>query len=345
MKLTKQQIFNTEAPNKSTRIILGECSGVLNWDDIRMPHMYKLYRVLIGNHWIPDEISMAQDILQFPTLTEREQWAFKRNIGLLAVLDSMQTMYVGDVREYLTDSALEAICAIIAQQEVIHNQSYSYVLSSLVPEAEQKEIFEYWKHDEVLLERNLFIAKGYQEFRKNPTPKTFMETLVLDLILEGLNFYSTFAFFYNLARDQKMLGTAQMISYIQRDENQHCYFFSEVFKQLLTDFPELNTEETKDYVYRTFDRAVELETNWSRYVLDGIAGIDLDEMADYIQFMANRRIRMLGYDDLYEGKTEDCMPWIRPFSDKALNASKADFFETKSRTYAKVSADNDWDDL
>ena len=40
-----QKIFNTEAPNRSTRVIEGECSGILNWNDIRMPHMYKLYKV------------------------------------------------------------------------------------------------------------------------------------------------------------------------------------------------------------------------------------------------------------------------------------------------------------
>ena len=55
-----QKIFNTEAPNRSTRVIEGECSGILNWNDIRMPHMYKLYKVLLLNHWIADEIPMSR---------------------------------------------------------------------------------------------------------------------------------------------------------------------------------------------------------------------------------------------------------------------------------------------
>lgn len=219
-----QKIFNTEAPNRSTRIIEGESSGILNWNDIRMPHMYKLYKVLLLNHWIPDEIPMSKDASQFPVLDAEEQRTFKINIGLLAVLDSMQTMFVGDVKRYFTDSSLEAISAIIGQQEVVHNQSYSYVLSSLVSDQEQKEIFEYWKNDPVLLERNTFISDIYQEFRDEQNPQTFFQAMVADLILEGIFFYSTFAFFYNLARDQKMMATSQMISYIQRDENQHCYF-------------------------------------------------------------------------------------------------------------------------
>lgn len=344
-RLNRQLIFHTEAPNQSTRIILGECSGILNWNDIRMPHMYKLYKVLLQNYWIADEIPMAKDAQQFPFLAEEEKHAFKINISLLAVLDSMQTLFVGDVKSYFTDSSLEAIAAIIAQQEVVHNQSYSYVLSSLVSEQEQKEIFEYWKKDHILLARNQFIANIYQSFRDNPTPQTFLEALVADLILEGIFFYSTFAFFYNLALDQKMMATSQMISYIQRDENQHCYFFGEVFKQLLVDIPELNTDTNHQYVYNMIDHAVQLEMSWAHYTLKNVRGINLRELSDYIKHIANRRLSLIGMEKMYNGVDVNCMPWIKPFADEALNTTKTDFFEAKSRTYSKVSDDNGFDEL
>ncbi|MEV3142888.1 ribonucleotide-diphosphate reductase subunit beta [Paenibacillus larvae] len=342
--LTRQKVFDTTAPNKSDKLIEGSCSSILNWDDIRKPEMYKLYKVLIANHWIPSEIPMNKDKLQFEQLTAQEQETYKKIIGLLAVLDSMQTNFVTDVGNYFTDSSLVAIAAIINQQEVIHNQSYSYVLSSITNYEVQKEVFEYWKKDEILLERNLFIAELYQRFRDEPTPATFFEAVVADMILEGIFFYSGFAFFYHLARQQKMLGTSQMISYIQRDEAQHAYFFGEVFKLLLTDFPELNTSERIQYVYDTIDQAVKLEEKWAHYVLNQIDGIDLNDFSRYIRFIANKRLKTMGLQPAYEG-VDNCMPWIRPFSDEALNQTKTDFFEAKSRTYAKVSDDNGFDEL
>lgn len=342
--LTRQKVFDTTAPNKSDKLIEGSCSSILNWDDIRKPEMYKLYKVLIANHWIPSEIPMNKDKLQFEQLTAQEQETYKKIIGLLAVLDSMQTNFVTDVGNYFTDSSLVAIAAIINQQEVIHNQSYSYVLSSITNYEVQKEVFEYWKKDEILLERNLFIAELYQRFRDEPTPATFFEAVVADMILEGIFFYSGFSFFYHLARQQKMLGTSQMISYIQRDEAQHAYFFGEVFKLLLTDFPELNTSERIQYVYDTIDQAVKLEEKWAHYVLNQIDGIDLDDFSRYIRFIANKRLKTMGLQPAYEG-VDNCMPWIRPFSDEALNQTKTDFFEAKSRTYAKVSDDNGFDEL
>lgn len=44
--------------------------------------------------------------------------------------------------EYITDPAAHANAAIIGQQEVIHNESYSYVLASIAGLADQNRVFE-----------------------------------------------------------------------------------------------------------------------------------------------------------------------------------------------------------
>ncbi|WP_426455437.1 ribonucleotide-diphosphate reductase subunit beta (plasmid) [Paenibacillus sp. S-38] len=344
--LLKAQIFDITAPNKSTKVVGGECSGILNWDDIREPKFYKLYRVMLGNHWIPDEIPMEKDAKIFHTLSPARQNAYLKTIGLLAVLDSVQTVFVGDVGAYLTDSSLQAIMGIIGQQEIVHNQSYSYCLSSVVDFDTQKSVFEYWKHDPILLERNLFITTVYQKFRDNPTPQTFFEALVMDIILEGIDFYSAFAFFYSLARDGAMLATSQMMSYIQRDEQHHVYGMAEIFKLLLLDYPELATPENIDGARKTIARAVEHELNWGRHILTDVENIDLDELAEYIKATANKRLKQMGLEKLYDVDVpENVMPWIRPFTDEALASTKTDFFEGKSRNYGKVSKANGFDRL
>ncbi len=92
---------------------------------------------------------------------------------------------------------------ILAQQEVIHNHSYSYVLSSIVNKDEQDRTFDFWRTEPVLERRNDFVITGYQAFSEEPTVENMLEAIVYDVILEGLFFYSGFAFFYHLARNQK----------------------------------------------------------------------------------------------------------------------------------------------
>ncbi|MFZ0077226.1 ribonucleotide-diphosphate reductase subunit beta [Exiguobacterium sp. RIT452] len=345
-QLQKIKLLDARHPNRATAIIGGETSSIVNWNDLAYPQFYSIYKQLLSNFWIPDEISMSKDMQQWNQLSEREQDAFKRIIGLLSILDSVQTRYILESAMFTSDASIHAILAIVAQQEVVHNQSYSYVLSSLVPLSEQNRIFDIAKDDEMVMKRNAFILDLYEDFQNDRTPENFAKSLVASIVLEGINFYSGFAFFYNLARHQKMVGTSTMISYIQRDELQHSYFISQLLRAVLTEHPSIDADGSfTKFVYATFERAVDLEIEWSEYVLRDLDGLDVSEMRDYVKYLANKRLRVIGLDDLYEGHDEDVMPWIRAYSDDSMNATKSDFFEQKSRSYAKVTDANGFDDL
>lgn len=343
-QLKERKIYDVEAPNRSTGIINGKSSNVLNWDDVRYKWAYPLYKNMLANFWTPFEINMSSDSKQYVNLSEKEQDTFNKIIGLLAFLDSVQTDYSSKVAAYLTDSSLAGLMATLSFQEVVHNQSYSYVLSSLVPKSKQDEIFEYWKTDEVLRERNDFIVEGYQEFLQSPTPQSFLKSIIYDVILEGLNFYSGFSFFYNLARNQKMVSTSTMINYINRDEQLHVYLFTQIFKAVIEEDPQLRDEELERFAKETFHRAAELEIKWSKYIIgDSFEGIHESDLEAYIKFMANKRLNELGFNKLYPDYNKNPLPWIKAYSD--VNSGKSDFFEQKSRQYTKVSDENGFDEL
>lgn len=343
-RLTKIKLLNPEFPNKSTGIINGKSSGLLNWNDIAYPQMYDLYQTLLSNFWKAQEINMQDDIKQWDGLTVTEQDVFLRINTQLASLDSLQTPTMTQVMDYVTDSSFKAIFAVIAQQEAVHNESYSYILSSLVPLNEQNERFNQAKSDPIVQKRNQLILTAYETFRENPTPLHLFQLAVNSINLEGIYFYAGFAFFYHLARQQKMLKTSTMISYIQRDEMQHAYFIAQFVRILLTENPELNTQDNIDYVYKTIGKAVELEKEWASFILKDIKGIDLQEYEWYAEYLANKRLRQLGLENLYVDRTNP-MPWIHVFSDEMMNGTKSDFFEQKSRTYAKVTQSNGFDEL
>ncbi|MGJ7909934.1 ribonucleotide-diphosphate reductase subunit beta [Neobacillus sp. LXY-1] len=344
MQLRKIKLLNPEHPNKSTGIINGQTSGILNWNDIAYPHMYDLYQTLLSNFWKAQEINMQDDIKQWDSLTESEQDVFLRINTQLASLDSLQTPTMSQVMDYVTDSSFKAIFAVISQQEAVHNESYSYILSSLVPLQEQNSRFNQAKEDPIVQKRNALILEAYEGFRQCPTPSSLFKLAVNSINLEGIYFYSGFAFFYHLARQQKMLKTSTMISYIQRDEMQHAYFISQFIRILLTENPAMNTPENIDYIYKTIDSAVELEKEWSRFILNNIEGIDLQEFEHYVEYLANKRFRQLGLNNLYPER-ENPMPWIHVFSDEMINETKSDFFEQKSRTYTKITQSNGFDEL
>jgi ribonucleoside-diphosphate reductase beta chain len=342
--LQKAAILNPVNPNKATRLFGGKSSGILNWNDLAYPYFYDYREQIRSLFWRASEVDMTQDAKQFPTLSKREQDAFLKIIGLLATLDGPQTDLAARISHFSTDPSVKSIMATIADQESEHNHSYAYVLSSVTTLDRQNESFETGRKDPVLLKRNKRIMDIYNEFALNPTIESVLKAIVYSSLLEGLFFYSGFAFFYNLARQQKMVGTSTMISYINRDELQHGRFMGDLFRAVLAENPEYNTAEFCGWVYDQFRHSVEQETIWSHYVLDGMDGIDLCEMEGYIKYRANKVLKLLGLDEIYPEHTENPMKWIRAYVDN-FDSTKTDFFEQKSRQYTKTSDLNGFDEL
>ena len=243
--LSKVNILEPINPNKSTALFGGKASGILNWNDLAYPHFYKHREQIRALFWRASEVDMTQDTKQFPTLSNQEQEAFLKIIGLLATLDGPQTDIAARISHYSTDPSVKSIMATIADQESEHNHSYAYVLSSVTTLHKQNESFETGRKDEVLMKRNERIIEVYNEFAQNPTILNVLKAMVYTSLLEGLFFYSGFAFFYNLARNQKMVGTSTMVSYINRDELQHGRFISDLFRATLAENPTYNTKSSQ----------------------------------------------------------------------------------------------------
>lgn len=342
--LTRVKVLNPAKPNKATAIFGGESSGILNWNDLAHPHFYTLRQQIRALFWTANEVDMTQDVKQFSALTEREQDAFLKVVGLLATLDGPQTDIAAKLADYTTDPSVKSIMATIADQESEHNHSYAYVLSSVTTLDKQIESFEMGRSDEVLMKRNERIVEVYNNFAENPTIDSALKAMVYTTLLEGLFFYSGFAFFYNLARNQKMVGTSTMISYINRDELQHGKAMSDIFRAALAENPTYNTDEFTEWIYDQYRHSVEQEIIWSEYVLADIEGIDLEEMEGYIKYRANKMLRMLGLSEIYPEFTDNPMRWIRAYVD-SFDDTKTDFFEQASRQYVKTSDLNGFDDL
>lgn len=342
--LTRVNVLNPANPNKATAIFGGEASGILNWNNLAHPHFYTMRQRIRSLFWTANEVDMTQDVKQFANLSKAEQDAFLKIIGLLATLDGPQTVVAMKIADYATDPSVKSIMATIADQESEHNHSYAYVLSSVTTYDKQVESFEMGRKDDVLMKRNERIVEIYNEFATNPTIETVLKAMVYTTLLEGLFFYSGFAFFYNLARHQKMVGTSTMISYINRDELQHGKAISDIFRAALAENPDYNTEEFTEWIYDQFRYSVEQETIWSRYVLADIEGIDLDEMDGYVKYRANKMLRMLGLSEIYPEFIDNPMKWIRAYTDN-FDGTKTDFFEQTSRQYVKTSDLNGFDDL
>jgi ribonucleoside-diphosphate reductase beta chain len=347
VQLTKQvRVFNEDLPNSAPKLF-DEVSGILFWDDINNQTYYDLIKEMREVFWIPEEVSLQQDILQWHngTMTPVEQELFKNAIGILAVLDSIATYFDKVAADYIRDSAVKAIMAFVAAMETIHNESYTYNLSSFVTKDEAKEVFERPKKNKFMIERNRLMMDLFNDFIVKRDVESFAKGLVGMSGLEGLCFVNGFTPFYHFNRNNKMFGSGRIIQFIQRDEVKHSYFQTVLVRDIMTQYPELNTEEFAEFVYDFFRKLVKLEQEFCVDLYKDTPDIDIYEVQQYVEFRANQILDNLGLDKIFDTK-KNPMPWITAFDPDNMNNVKADFFEGKEANYTKTSEEaNDWDDL
>ena len=340
-KLTKRPLFNPDGDTDIylRRMIGGNTTNLNDFNNLKYPWTSDWYRQAMNNFWVPEEISLAQDLKDYPKLSVHEKSEYDKILSFLIFLDSIQTANLPRISEYITANEVNLCLSIQTFQESLHSQSYSYMLDTICSPEERNEILYQWKEDKHLLDRNTLIGNIYNEFTTSSDKKTFLKVLMANYILEGIYFYSGFMFFYNLSRNGKMPGSAQEIRYINRDENTHLWLFRNIIIELQKEEPELFTDENINMIKDLLKQGVEQEIEWGKYVIgDNIPGLSSKMVEDYILYLGNLRWSGLGYGTLYEGHNEEPedMKWVGQYSN--ANMVKTDFFEARSTAYAKSTA-------
>jgi len=337
--LSRKKIYNPESTeNVNDRAIFGgNPTGIFELNNIKYQWAYNLWEVMLNNTWFPKEVDMTRDAIDYKNLTTTEKDAYDKALSQLIFMDSLQTNnLIDNVNPFVTAPEVNLILVRQSYEEALHSQSYAVMVDSISQNSE--EIYELWRRDMMLKSKNDAIAAVYEELTKNPTEHNFLKACFANQILEGIYFYSGFMYLYTLARSGKMLGTAQMIRFIQRDEVTHLVLFQNLINTLRKERADLFTEELKSEVIAMFEKAVELEVAWGQYITQGqILGLTDDIVAQYIKYLADERLNAVGFDKLYN--VTHPIKWVDDFA--KFNDQKTNFFEGTVTNYSKGSLNFD----
>lgn len=333
--LKERKVFN-ELGDDSTEnrsIIGGNTTGIANLNSVRYSWAPKLYQIMLNNFWIPQKVSLVEDKTTIKELTPDEMEAFKNTLSFLIALDSMQTANLPKLSAYVTAPEISALFTIQEFQELIHSQSYQYILQELFPNLEREEIYNYWRNNPLLLNRNKSIAKKYQLFADNPTKENFKVALAADFALEGVYFYNGFNYFYQLSSRNKAVQTAKMIKYIDNDESTHVSFMNYLLKETF-DF-----QNSKDVqlITEVLEEATEEEISWGKEIYGNlILGISENSTEQYVKNLVNRRAKVIGLGTIYKGFNKNPYEYLD-------SEMRENFFETTVTEYSQSGSVKGWD--
>jgi ribonucleoside-diphosphate reductase beta chain len=293
-----------------------------------------------ANHWMPQEVNMNADIALWKSedgLTQDERLIVKRSLGFFSTADSLvANNLVLAIYRLITNPECRQYLLRQAFEEAIHTHAYQYVIESLG--MDEGEIFNMY-HEVPAVARKASWALKYTREISDPTfttgtPETD-RTLLANLIayycvLEGIFFYCGFTQILSMGRRNKMTGTSEQFQYILRDESMHVNFGIDVINQIKMENAHLWNDEVQNLARRMILEGTQLEIEYARDTMPrGVLGMNANMMAEYLQFIANRRLAQIGLSEQFPG-VKNPFPWMSEIMD--LKKEK-NFFETRVTEY------------
>lgn len=289
--------------------------------------VYEMYQKQQASIWVPNEIDYSMDKKVFEDMNENEQHFFKNILCFFASADALVSENISSsFIDAFKPQVVKACYAFQNYMEMIHAETYSLLLTSMIPDRkEQERLF-----DTV---RNFPVIQKKMDYGKKwiTCDCSLAHKLLGYIIFEGIFFSGSFcAIYWNKSKGgaKCLQGLCTANEFIARDEGMHVAFGILLYKKL-------DVRLGEKEVHKMVDNAVKIE---KEFIIDSLPcsliGMNSSMMSEYIEYISDYYLVWLGYSKKYNTKN--------PFSfmDAISLESKSNFFETRVSQYAKAETDH-----
>ncbi|TNE37299.1 MAG: ribonucleotide-diphosphate reductase subunit beta [Alphaproteobacteria bacterium] len=301
------------------------------------PWCYDAWLMQQQIHWLPEEVPLADDVKDWHnTLSESERHLLTQIFRFFTQSDiEVNNCYMRHYTRVFKPTEVQMMLAAFSNMETVHIAAYSHLLDTIgMPETEYSAFLHYKE----MKDKYDYMQK-FNVDNKSEVAKTLA---VFGGFTEGLQLFASFAILLNFPRTGKMKGMGQIVTWSVRDESLHCNSIIKLFKTFISENPEVWTE---DFCEELYTACREIVTHEDAFIdlafgTGDIEGLTAEEIKAYIRYIADRRLKQLGLDEIYQIE-KNPLPWL----DSILNAVEhTNFFENRATEYSKAATKGTWDE-
>jgi ribonucleoside-diphosphate reductase beta chain len=305
---------------------------------MRYPRFYDMYRAAIKNTWTVEEIDFQIDLGHLrQRMTPADRHLIERLVAFFATGDSIVSNNLV-ISLYRHINAPEARMYLSRQlfEEALHIQFYLTLLDNYVPDLERRaQAFAALESIPSIRRKAEFCQRWTDEvfsmgsIASDDDKRRFLLNLTcFASCIEGLFFFGAFAYVYFLRSRGLLPGLAAGTNWVFRDESAHMSFAFEVINTVRGEEPHLFDAKWAADVQAMIEEAVECEAAFAEDVLSGgVVGLTRREMRQYLEYVADQRLIMLGLPARYGSRN----PF--PFMELQDVQELTNFFERRVSAY------------
>ncbi len=305
---------------------------------MKYPDFYEMYKNSIKNTWTVEEVDFSTDVNDLRNkMTAAERHMINRLVAFFATGDSIvSNNLVLNLYKHINSPEARMYLSRQLYEEAVHVQFYLTLLDTYIPDHNEREqAFAAIENIPSIRKKGEFCMKWIDSINdlhslesKDDRRRFLLNLICFASCIEGLFFFAAFAYVYFLRSKGLLHGLAGGTNWVFRDESAHMNFAYEVVKKVRSEEPGLFDAEMERQIAVMLDEAVECELQFAEDLLSGgVAGLSVADMKQYLEFIADQRLAMLGIPKFYKAKN--------PFSFMDLQDVQelTNFFERRVAAY------------
>jgi ribonucleotide reductase beta subunit family protein with ferritin-like domain len=287
---------------------------------IQHPDIYEMYKKAVASYWVADEINFQQDLADLEKLSDNEKFFIYHVLAFFAASDGvvMENLSLRFSNEIPIPEAKQ-FYAFQNAIESVHAEVYSLLIDTYEKDpVKQQQLFNAVDTFPAIREKAEWAIRWI-----NDDEAPFAQRLIAFAIVEGLFFSASFCAIFWLRERGLLPGLSFANQLISRDESLHTEFACMLYSKIKNRIP-------KEKVYEMIEDAVRIEKTFiTESIPCNMIGMNAELMKDYIMYIADRLLVMLGYDKKYHTSN----PF--QFAEISSMEGKSSFFEVRVSEYAK----------
>ncbi|MCW3125139.1 MAG: ribonucleoside-diphosphate reductase [Bacteroidetes bacterium] len=290
---------------------------------IKYTALWEHYKRHEASFWTAEEIDLSGDLQHWAALGAGERHFISHILAFFAASDGIvnENLAVNFMSEVQLPEA-RCFYGFQIMMENIHSETYALLIDTYIKNPEEKHKLFHAIDTIPAVKRKAEWALRWIE------NGTFAERLVAFAAVEGIFFSGSFCSIFWMKKRGLMPGLTFSNELISRDEGLHCEFACLLYGMLANKL----SEEQVQSIIRD---AVEIEKEFVTEALPvDLIGMNAKLMQQYIEFVADRWLKELGYAKIYNATN----PF--DFMEMISLQGKTNFFEKRVGDYQKAGVMN-----
>lgn len=314
----------------------------------RKPNLYpwtsKFVEVMHENFWSDKEFSFKSDVQQFKVnLTEQEREIVVRTLTAIGQIEVAVKTFWAKLGENLPHPGLMDLGFVMANVEVIHNNAYERLITTLGLE----KVFEENLKLDWIQGRVKYLKKYTHRFYKDSKKQYLYALILFTLFVENVSLFSQFYVINWFARFKNVLkDTDQQVKYTRNEENIHALVGIKIVNTIREEYPELFDDELIEKIVSEAKEAFEAESKIIDWMVNGIKeeGLNASILKEFVKNRINESMSQIGFPKVFE-VDKDLLSSTIWFDEELLGNNHTDFFSSRPVEYSRDNQSFTEDDL